>query len=101
MTAQGGQGQASGGAGLLTFAPLIFLFIIFYFLLIRPQQKRQKQTQQMLAQLGKGDNIITSGGLFGTIAGIKNDKVVVKIAENVKVEVLKSAISSVVIDEKK
>ncbi len=91
------QGQAqSGGSGFLGFIPLILIFLIFYFLLILPQQKRQKEHQKMLQSLRKGDKVITSGGIFGTIVGVKDDVVVLKIAENVKVEFLKSSVSQIV-----
>jgi len=90
-------GQAQGGGMLFSFAPLLFMIVIFYFLLIRPQQKKQKIHQNMLSELKKGDRILTSGGIFGLIERIKDDgTLVVKIADNVKVEFAKSSISSVV-----
>jgi preprotein translocase subunit YajC len=64
-------------------------------LLIRPQQKRQKETQKMIGALKKGDKVITASGLIGTVAGLRDDIVVVKIADNVKVEMLKNAITAV------
>lgn len=80
---------------MLQFAPLVFIFVIFYFLLIRPQQKRQKELQAMIDAIKKGDKVVTTGGIIGTIAGIQNDYVVLKVGENenTKMEVLKSAIS--------
>jgi preprotein translocase subunit YajC len=72
------------------------VFIVFYLLLIRPQQKKQKEHQKLLSELGKGDKVITNGGLYGTISDAKDHVVVLKIAENVKVEVVKSAIATVV-----
>ena len=69
---------------------------IFYFILIRPQLKRQKQHQGMLSSLQKGDKVITSGGIHGTIVGLKDDVVVVKVAENTKLEISKSAVAGVV-----
>ena len=80
---------------LVSFLPLILMFLIFYFLLIRPQQKRQQETQKMVANLKKGDRIVTSGGVIGTVVGIQNDYVVIKVGdnENTKMEVLKSAIT--------
>ena len=75
------------------FLPLI---LIFYLLLLRPQQVQQKKLKQMLAALKKGDKVVTSGGIFGTIVGIDEQKAVLRIAEDVKVECLKSAIVSVV-----
>ena len=84
----------SGGAGLMGFLPMILIFVAFYFLLIAPQRKKQKQHQKMINALEKGDNVKTIGGVFGKITGVKDDRVVVQIAENVKVEVAKDAVSA-------
>ncbi len=75
------------------FLPLI---LIFYLLLIRPQQVQQKKVKQMLEALKKGDRVVTSGGIIGTIVGLDENKAVLRIAEDVKVECLKSAIVNVV-----
>lgn len=75
--------------------PLLGMLAIFYFLLIRPQQKRQKEMQKMINALKKGDKIVTASGLIGEVAGLRDDVVVVKIADNVKVEMLKNAITAV------
>ncbi len=83
---------------LIQFAPLILIFVVFYFLLIRPQQKKQKVLQDMIQSLKKGDRVITSGGLIAVVADIKDKRVVLKLGEGketVKVEVLKNAIVSV------
>lgn len=87
--------QTSEVNPLVSFAPLILVFVIFYFLLIRPQQKRQKELQTMVEGLKKGDKVVTAGGLIGTITSVQNDYVVLKVGdnENTKIEVLKSAIS--------
>lgn len=79
----------------LSFAPLLFIFVIFYFLIIRPQQKRQKALQKMIDDLKKGDRVATSGGLIGTVMSIQNDYVVIKVGdnENFKIEILKNAIT--------
>jgi preprotein translocase subunit YajC len=82
---QGGVG-ASGG-GFSAFIPLILMFGIFYFLLIRPQQKKSKQHREMIANLKKGDHIITSGGLHGRITGTTDTTLTVEIAEKVRVKV--------------
>ncbi|MDH4230836.1 MAG: preprotein translocase subunit YajC [Nitrospirota bacterium] len=82
-TPQAGQGQ---GGGLMGFLPLIIIFVIFYFLLIRPQQKRAKEQKAMLESLKKGDKVIVSGGEYGVIEEVKANTVIVKIAENVKVK---------------
>jgi preprotein translocase subunit YajC len=78
------------------FFPLIVIFVIFYFFLIRPQQKKAKEHTNLLNALKKDDKIITSGGLYGTVVNVKGEVVEVKIAENVKVQVAKSAIATVV-----
>ena len=79
------------GSGLGQFIPLILIFVIFYFFLIRPQQKKVKEHKAMVENLKKGDKIVTSGGITGVISRIiDNDKVEVEIAENVKVEIVKS-----------
>ena len=78
------------GSGIGQFIPLILIFVIFYFFLIRPQQKKVKEHKAMVESLKKGDKIVTSGGITGTITRvIDNDKVEVEIAENVTVEVVK------------
>ena len=81
------------------FFPLIVIFVIFYFFLIRPQQKKAKDHQSMVNALKKDDKIITSGGIFGTVSAVKGDAIEVKIAENVKVMVAKTAISTVIAPE--
>jgi preprotein translocase subunit YajC len=86
------QGQSLWFVQLL---PLAFIFIIFYFLLIRPQQKRQKEHQQLLSNLKTGDKVVTSSGIHGLIANVKDTTFLVKIADNVKIEVDKNAIASV------
>tara|TARA_X000001036_G_scaffold182507_1_gene172550 strand:+ start:1227 stop:1514 length:288 start_codon:yes stop_codon:yes gene_type:complete len=79
------------GSGIGQFIPLILIFVIFYFFLIRPQQKKVKDHKAMVENLKRGDKVITSGGITGTIERlIDNDKVEVEIAENVKVEVVKA-----------
>jgi preprotein translocase subunit YajC len=89
-------GQASGGGNpLVSFVPFILIIAIFYFLIIRPQNKKQKETQKMLDSLKKGDKVVTIGGLHGTIQSVKDKSVIVKIDDNVKVEFSRSAISSV------
>lgn len=76
--------------------PILGMLLIFYFLMIRPQQKRQKEVQKMLSNVKKGDRVLTASGLYGTIAGVKDDVLVVQIADNVKVEMVKSAVTGVV-----
>lgn len=90
MGSQAGGGAAGGG--MLTFLPLILLFAVFYFLLIRPQQKRAKQHKQFMQNLKKGDTVITSGGLYGKITGITDEAITIEIAEKVRVKVSRSAV---------
>jgi preprotein translocase subunit YajC len=95
---QGGEG-ASGNA-LMTFLPFVAIIAIFYFLIIRPQNKKQKETQKMLSALKKGDKVVTIGGIHGTIQTVREQSVIVKVDENTKIEFNRSAISSVVIAAK-
>lgn len=79
-------------AGLL---PIILLFVVFYFLLIRPQQKQQKQRQEMLSQLQKGDRVVTIGGIHGVIKEIQEDMLTLRIADNVNVKISRQGIDHV------
>lgn len=86
--------QAQGPMGMLGgLLPIVLIMVIFYFLLILPQQRRQKQVRQMLAALKSGDKVITSGGIYGTIVGVEGDAVQLRIADQVKVKVARSAIA--------
>ena len=91
---------AGGGAPGVSQFPLLFViiatFAIFYFILIRPQQKKQKQLQKTIEALKKGDRVMTSGGIFGTVSGFKENILLLKVSDDVKIEVLKSAVASVV-----
>ncbi len=91
-------GQAGGIAGgIEAFLPLILIFVVFYFLMIRPQQKRMKQHKEMLSQLRRGDRVVTSGGILGTVNKVVDDKeVVVEIADDVRVRVLRATIQDIV-----
>ena len=98
--AQAAAGAAPGGGGmegLLQFAPLVLIFVVFYFLMIRPQQKRQKQHQATVRAAKRGDRILTSGGIIGVIskANETDNDVEVEIAQGIKVRVVRSAISEV------
>ena len=92
--------DAAGGAGgmVMQLAPLILIFVVFYFLLIRPQQKKMKEHRAMLGTLKRNDRVVTAGGLVGRIASVKegSDEIEVEIAPNVKVLVVRGTISSVV-----
>ena len=94
----GGEGGGEGGLGGLFSSPLIMLvlmFVIFYFLLIRPQQKKAKAQREMLANLRKGDSILTAGGIYGKITGIDDQTVVVEIAPQVRVKMSRGSVSGV------
>jgi len=88
--------QLSGGGGLLGLAPLLFIFAIFYFLLIMPQQRKQKKWQAMLGQLKNGDRVVTSGGLRGTIISLKDDAITLRVPpDNLKLEVSRGSVVTV------
>jgi preprotein translocase subunit YajC len=90
----------SGGPGWLGIAPLIFIFAIFYFVLIMPQQRRQKKWQAMLGELKTGDKVTTTGGLRGTIVALKDDYLHLRVPpDNLRVEVSRASIASVVTPE--
>ena len=91
-----GAQQAAGPAGLAgSFIPLLLIIVIFYFFLIRPQNKKQKETERMLSALKKGDKIITIGGIHGVISSVKENTVIVKVDDDCKIEFNRTAISSV------
>ena len=93
QTAQGA-GSQPGGSLLVNFIPILAMFAIFYFILIRPQVKKQKAHASMLEDLKEGDNVITSGGLYGSVVRIKEDVLTLQIAENVRVKVARTNIGS-------
>lgn len=90
---KGGTGGEGGGFG--AFIPLILMFAIFYFLLIRPQQKKSKAHKQLLASIKKGDQVVSSGGLYGVVTGLTDDVVTMEIAPKVRVKVSRGSISGV------
>jgi preprotein translocase subunit YajC len=87
---------AAGPSPLSSFVPLILIFVIFYFLLILPQQKRDKEHKKMVNALKKDDYVLTSAGIYGTIVSVKPDTVELKIDENTKIVILKTAINQVI-----
>ncbi len=89
------QEAASQSGGLISFLPLIVIFALFYFMLIRPQMKRAKEHRQLVSGLQKGDEIVTSGGLLGKITQIEDSFVTVKVAQNVEIKVQRHAVASV------
>ena len=89
-------GNGGGGSFISTIIMFGAIFLIFYFMIIRPQQKRSKEREKMLSNIQKGDKIVTSGGLHGTIAGLDEKTVLLQVGDNVKLKFERSAISSVV-----
>ena len=83
------------GGGIGFFVPFIFIFIIMYFVMFRPQKKRQEQQQKLISTLKTGDRVVTNGGIHGLISNVKETTVIVKVADNVKIEMEKSAITTV------
>ena len=89
------QTQQAQQSPLMGLAPVALIFVVFYFLLIRPQKKQQKEHGQMLSDLKKNDEVVTSGGMHGTIVNLQDDVVVLRVDENVRMKVQKSAVSRV------
>src|SRR6184192_4032764 len=86
---------SSPGGGIGFFVPFIFLFIIMYFVMIRPQKKRQEQQKKLIGSLKTGDRVVTNAGIHGLISNVKENTVLLKVADNVKIEVDKSAVTNV------
>jgi preprotein translocase subunit YajC len=86
---------ASPGGGIAAFVPFIFIFVIMYFVLLRPQMKRQKDQQRLVSALKTGDKVVTNAGIHGLISNVKETTVIVKVADNVKIEMEKSAVATV------
>ena len=91
------EGQPSG---LMAFLPLVFIMVIFYVLLILPAQRRQKKINQMLANLQSGDKVITNGGIYGTIVGLEPDSVQLRVADQVRIKVARSAVAALQTESK-
>lgn len=87
------QDGIGGSGGLVSFLPLILIFVIFYLLLIRPQQKRAKQHKLMVSELSRGDEIVTNGGTLGKITGVDDNFVTVEVSEGVRVKVQRMAVA--------
>ena len=85
-----------GGSGLLSLAPLVIIFVLFYFLLIRPQQKRAKQHKEMVASIKKGDDVATNGGLLGRVIDLDDNFVTLEIAKGVNVKVQRPSIAQMI-----
>jgi preprotein translocase subunit YajC len=89
------QAPASGGGSLLTsgLVPMVLVMGVMYLLVMRPQMKKQKETQKMLSELKKGDDIVTTGGIIGRISGITDDVITLQVQEGVRVRILRSAVA--------
>jgi preprotein translocase subunit YajC len=85
----------SPGGGIGFFIPFIFIFVIMYFVLFRPQKKRQQEQQRLISSLKTGDRVVTNAGIHGLIANVKETTVILKVADNVKLEMEKSAVTNV------
>ncbi len=96
LLAQAATPAPAGANPLASFVPIILIFIIMYFLLFRPQMKRQKEQARLVSSLKTGDRVVTASGIHGMISNVKDRTVIVKIADNVKIEMEKSAIANVV-----
>jgi preprotein translocase subunit YajC len=94
--ALGPQPGGGGGSSLMNFLPIILIFVVFYFLLIRPQQKRAKDHRALLSNLKVGDQVLTSGGIYGRITGLRDDLITVEISDKVRVKVSRGHIATVI-----
>lgn len=91
------QGASNSAAALFVqILPILAIGLVFYFLVIAPANKQRKKTQEMLSAIKKGDRVLTSGGIYGTVQGVEADVVYLKIAENVKIKLARSAVTSIV-----
>jgi len=96
MGTTGGTGSTASGAGWINLVFIASIFFIFYFILIRPQQKMRKQHTEMLSALKTGDKIVTSGGIYGEITGIDNNAVTIEVAPKVRIKVTRESVSAIV-----
>lgn len=93
--AAGAAGPGGTAAGILSLAPLVLIFVVFYFLMIRPQQKRMKALQDAVAAVKKGDTVVTAGGLIGKVTKVEEREVEVELATNVRVRAIKATLAEV------
>ena len=94
--AQAAAPAAGGAAAFAQFVPLILVFLIMYFLIMRPQQKKMRLHREMIAALKKGDNVITQGGIIGKVVGVRDEEIEVEIAQGVRIRVVRATIAQVV-----
>jgi len=90
-----GGGQSAANP-LVAIAPFVLIFVVFYLLVIRPQRKQQQQKERMVAALKKGDRVVTTGGIYATVAGVEEETLILKVAENTKIKVARSAVAGLV-----
>lgn len=95
----GGGGESSGSA-ITSFIPFILIFVLFYFLILRPQQKQSRQRQEMLKNVKRGDRVLSSGGIYGKVVNVNENDLTVEIAKGINVQMARSGISSIVKQEK-
>jgi preprotein translocase subunit YajC len=88
------QQQAQQPGGIFSFLPLVFILGIFYLIVFLPARRRQKKLQEMISNLKSGDKVVTSGGIYGTIVGFKDDRIQLRVAENVKIELSRNAVTA-------
>jgi preprotein translocase subunit YajC len=86
----------SPGSGLISILPFVFIFIIMYYVMLRPQMRKQKEQARLVSSLKTGDKVVTASGIHGMISNVKDTTVIVKVADNVKLEMEKSAVTNVV-----
>ncbi len=96
VMAQAAPAGGGGGGMLGMLIPFVLMFVIFYFLLIKPQQKRQKEHQELVKRLKAGDRVITTGGIYGSIAGVREKTFLVRIADKVEIEISQGSVAGVV-----
>jgi preprotein translocase subunit YajC len=92
--------QVAQPSGITLFLPLVLIMVIFYFLMIMPAQRRQKKVNEMLKNLKNGDKVITNGGIYGTIVGLEGDAIQLRIADQVKIKVSRSAVAGLQLESK-
>ena len=86
---------AGAGSGLISMLPFVFIFVIMYYVMLRPQMRRQKEQAKLVASLKTGDRVVTASGIHGLISNVKDKTVIVKVADNVKMEMEKTAVTNV------
>ena len=94
------QQQAQTPSGIISFLPLVFILGIFYLIVFLPARRRQKKLQEMIDNLKAGDKVATTGGIYGTIVGFKDDRIQLRVAENVKIELSRNAVTALQESEK-